>query len=123
MNLKLMPQELEVWYLIPAIRKELSKFFIDNYNFSQKEVAGILGITESAVSQYFKSKRANELKFDNKEKNIIKKYADKIVNDKKNIRKYLFELSNKLRGTKSLCDLHHKQDSSLPHNCRICMGE
>ncbi len=116
-----MPQEIEVWYLIPAIRRELAKCFIDNYNFSQKEIARVLGITEAAVSQYLKSKRASELQFSNKEKIIIKKYADKIVKDNKHSINYLFKLSQELRGTKSLCKFHHKHDPTLAHNCNICM--
>lgn len=122
MPLKLMPQELEVWYLLPSLRKEIAKIFVDEHELSQKEVAGIFGMTESAVSQYLKSKRANELKFSNQELAEIKKYADRIIKDKKNYHKYLFELSKKMRGTKSLCELHKKRDSSLKKDCSLCRG-
>lgn len=115
-----MPQELEVWYLLPSLRKEIAKVFVNEYKISQKEVSGIFGMTESAVSQYLKSKRANELKFSKSELEEIKKYADKIIQDKKNYHKYLFELSKKMRGTKSLCDLHKKRDPSLKSDCSLC---
>ena len=108
--------------MIPAIRRELTKCFIDSYGFSQKRVAGILGITESAVSQYINEKRGGELKFTKNEMEKIKKSADRIVNDKDNIGKYLFELSRELRGTDSLCELHRKHDPSVEGNCKICMG-
>ena len=119
--MKLLPQELEVWYLIPAIRRELTKFFIKKYELTQKQVSEILGLTESAVSQYLKSKRGNELTFNDKELDIINKYADKIIKDKKSIGKHLFSLSIKLRGTSSLCKLHKEQDSSVEKDCKICM--
>tara|TARA_Y100000310_G_scaffold75921_1_gene72322 strand:- start:581 stop:970 length:390 start_codon:yes stop_codon:yes gene_type:complete len=122
-KMKLMPQEVEVWYLIPAIRRELTKCFIGSYDFSQKKVSEVLGITESAVSQYLKEKRGGALKFSKNEMEKITKSADRIVNDSQNARKYLFELSQELRGTESLCKLHCKHDSSIERNCRICVGE
>ena len=115
-----MPQELEVWYLLPSLRKEIAKTLVNEYELSQKKVAEIFGMTESAVSQYLKSKRANELKFSNQELAEIKKYADKIFENKKDYHKYLFELSKRMRGTKSLCELHKKRDSSLRKNCSLC---
>lgn len=119
--MKLMPQEVEVWYLIPAIRRELSKIFIGSYGFSQKKVSDTLGITESAVSQYIKEKRGGELKFNESEMVKIKKYADRIIKDTKNVRKHLFGLSQELRGSESLCKLHKKHDCSVEKNCKDCM--
>jgi len=121
--MKLLPQELEVWYLIPAIRRELTKILTSEYELTQKQVAEILGLTESAVSQYIKSKRGSELSFNNSEVKIIKQYADKIIKDKKNVGKHIFSLSIKLRGTSSLCELHKEQDSSVDKNCKICMSK
>ena len=102
--------------------KLIAKILVNEHELSQKEVAVIFGMTESAVSQYLKSKRANELKFSNQELAEIKKYADKIMQDKKNYHSHLFELSKKMRGTKSLCELHKKRDSSLRKDCSLCHG-
>ncbi|HLD97755.1 MAG TPA: helix-turn-helix domain-containing protein [Candidatus Nanoarchaeia archaeon] len=123
MSLKLMPQEVEVWYLLPSLRKELAKVFIEDHNLSQREVAKILGITESAISQYLKDKRANSLKFTKQDILQIKKTADQIINDRKNSRIYFYELSKKLRGSQSMCDLHKKHDKNLPSNCDMCRRE
>ena len=54
-----MPQQVEVWYIIPAIRKEFARIMIEK-GLSQKEAAEKLGVTEAAVSQYVKKKRATE---------------------------------------------------------------
>ena len=118
-----MPQELEVWYLIPAIRRELAKILTKEYDMSQKKVAGLFGITESAVSQYIKSKRGNELKFSKVERDKIRKTAEKIIKDNENTRKLMFDLSVELRGTQSLCELHKKQDPSIKGDCKICMKD
>ena len=118
--MKLMPQEIEVWYLIPAIRKALAKILIKDFDLSQKQVAVILEITESAVSQYLKEKRANELKFSESEKEEIKRTAKKIIADKKNCNKYVYDLTMKFRGSNNLCKIHKKQDKSLSSTCKIC---
>src|SRR3989338_8060062 len=118
--LKLMPQELEVWYLLPSLRKELAKLFIKDYALSQREVSEILGITESAVSQYLKSKRAKKMKFSSMEMGEIRKTANKIVHDKKNSSIYLYDLSKKLIGSECMCVVHRKHDKNLPEGCSIC---
>ena len=53
--MKLMPQEIEVRYILPALRKELAIEL--SKDMKQKEVANILNITQSALSQYHKEKR------------------------------------------------------------------
>ncbi len=115
-----MPQEIEVRYLIPALRKELTKILMTDFDYSQKEVALVLGLTESAVSQYLAAKRATELKFTSIEKEEIKKTAKKIVLNKKNCNEYLYELTVKLRASQNICKLHKKQDKSLPAACKVC---
>tara|TARA_B100001971_G_C18193180_1_gene539878 strand:+ start:474 stop:833 length:360 start_codon:yes stop_codon:yes gene_type:complete len=118
--MKSMPQEIEVWYLIPALRRELTKIFIEDYDMSQKQVSGILSVTESAVSQYLKSKRAQELKFSEKEVEEIKKTAKLIHEDREHTLEHLYGLCVRLRGCSSLCELHKKHDSNLPKNCDLC---
>ena len=57
-----LPQEIEVWYVIPAIRREFAKGLIKK-GLKQREVARMLGVTDAAVSQYFSSKRGSEVRF------------------------------------------------------------
>jgi predicted transcriptional regulator len=47
----LMPQEVEVWYVIPSIRRELALTMIEKGR-TQKSIAKMLGVTEPAVTQY-----------------------------------------------------------------------
>ncbi|MEK6823666.1 MAG: hypothetical protein AABY06_01400 [Nanoarchaeota archaeon] len=115
-----LPQELEIWYLIPALRRELTKIFISEFKVNQKQISKILGITESAVSQYLSSKRGNELKFSQKEIKEIKKTAQKMIKSKKANEEF-YKLCIKLRGAKSLCNLHRKHDKSISRNCDLCV--
>ncbi|HII17645.1 TPA: transcriptional regulator [Candidatus Woesearchaeota archaeon] len=115
-----MPQEVEVWYLIPSLRRELAKMFISVHGLSQKETAGILGITESAISQYLNSKRAKEMRFSAKDITIIKKAAADIVKDRGNIREHLYRLCLQFKGSKALCDVHQEHDPTVPKDCNLC---
>ncbi|MBW2985357.1 hypothetical protein KY313_01765 [Candidatus Woesearchaeota archaeon] len=117
----IMPQEIEVWYLIPALRKELSRIFIRDYGLAQKKAAELLGISEAAVSQYVKEKRGKEIKFTKSELGEIKDTAAKIVKDKKHSMKYLYEACVTFRGSKTICNLHRKYHKDIPAKCTICV--
>ena len=66
----MMPQEVEVWYVLPAIRRELSKVMktkvvqradvdgeVKEHKITQKEIARMLGVTEPAITQYLLKKK------------------------------------------------------------------
>lgn len=118
--MKSMPQEIEVWYLIPALRRELTKIFIEKYGMNQKQVSDLLRVTESAVSQYIKSKRGQELQFSKEELAQIKKTAALIQGEQEKTLEHLYRLCIQLRGCHSLCELHKKHDSNLPDDCNLC---
>ena len=116
----IMPQEIAVWYVLPSLRREIAKELIKIPGLNQKRAAEILGVTEAAISQYIKSKRASELKFSPHEKKKISQAAKKIATDEKKMRTILYELSKELMGKKSVCKVHRKHDKSLPKRCKIC---
>ncbi len=118
---KIMPQELEVWYLIPALRKELAKIFIKDYGLKQKNAAECLGITEAAISQYLKSKRGNEIKFSEKTMKDIRKSAREIMEDRGDVTKKIYELCVSLRKSKAMCNFHRMRDKKIPKNCEVCL--
>lgn len=79
----LLPQEIEVWYIIPAIRKELAKLLTKDHELSYEKTGNILGISKAAVSQYLSNKRANKVKLNSITKKEIKKSAKIISEDHK----------------------------------------
>lgn len=117
---RLMPQEIEVWYLLPAVRKALAGIFIKDFKLKQKEAASLLGLTESAISQYLKSKRAHELELGKEDLALIKKAAHQMVEDKEHVMEQLYALCRALRGCESMCKLHKKLDPSIKGDCRLC---
>ena len=119
-----MPQEIEVRYILPAIRRELAKIFIQEHRLSQKKAAKILGLTEAAVSQYQHSKRAKEVVFSGSVTEEIKKSAKVILSDrtKPRIVAEMYRISNLTKVRHILCDLHRAQSKGLA-GCNICFDE
>lgn len=55
------PCELIIWYVLPDLRSEITKYLIDNYGLKQTEAAEIFGVTRAAINQYLSSKRGSGL--------------------------------------------------------------
>jgi len=120
-----MPQEIEIRYILPAIRRELAKTLIEEHNLSQKEVAKILGLTEAAISQYQHSKRASQVVFSGNIISEVKSSAKKILADKTSRQRLIAEIyriSNLATVRQILCDIHRSQSKEL-ENCTICFDE
>ncbi len=119
-----MPQEIEVRYILPAIRRELARILIEDHKHSQKETAKILGLTEAAVSQYQHSKRAKEVVFSNEVVKEIESSTKKILKEKTQQRVIaeMYRISNLTNVKHILCDLHRSQSKELD-NCNICFDE
>ena len=112
------PQEIEVWYVLPTIRKELSEELVKQ-GLSQKEIALKLRLTEAAVSQYINEKRANESKLDNDMKGAIQEAAKRITNNS-SIMKEIQDLSKLFWKTKGICKIHMQHDKSIAKTCDLC---
>jgi uncharacterized protein len=115
-----MPQEIEVWYVLPAIRRELSICLKSN-GIRQKKIAEILNLTEPAVSQYLTNKRANEIKFSKEILQDIDELADKILdNNFQSCRLEYHKILNKMRHTGQLCKIH-RQFYPVSDSCEMCI--
>ena len=122
---EIMPQDIEVRYILPAIRRELARIFIQEHKLNQKEAAKILGLTEAAVSQYQHSKRAKEVVFSNNIVDEIKASANRILGEKSNKQRLIAEtyrISNLATVKQILCDIHRAQSKDL-ENCNVCFDE
>ena len=118
-----MPQELEVWYIIPAIRRELAKVLVSERKLSQREVSRLLGITEAAVSQYLKSKRAKEIIFDTTTLAEIRKSADKILESENKtvaIVEEMQRICNFANVQQLMCELHKSMNPEVK-DCDVCI--
>jgi predicted transcriptional regulator len=113
------PQEIEVWYILPAIRKEIT-MSLKEEKLKQKEIASLLGLTESAVSQYIKSKRAQSVLFNQDMKTEIKNSAQTIKEDPNKIQFEIQRLLALVRESDMICKTH-KQFGQISEDCNVCI--
>jgi len=112
-----LPQEIEVWYIIPAIRKELAKFLTKEHNLTFEKTGQILGISKSAVSQYLSNKRAGKLKLPEKIKDEIKKSSRIIVDENNSSVAEMERILRIIRTNKCSCDVCRKYNPEIIKYC------
>jgi len=110
-------QEIEVWYAIPAIRREFALEMLKN-GIKKAEIAKKLGITKAAVSQYLTKKRAQEMKFNKALKREIKKSVKRII-EGENPLKEIQKIISILRKKNFICKFHMSKEK-IEKKCRIC---
>ena len=119
-NRLLQPQEIETFYIIPAIKSQFAETLMKN-GIKQKDVAEILGVTTSTISQYTSKKRGHEVEFDPELRKEVEASAQRIT-DQQSYIKETQHILKFLRSTKTLCTIH-KMFSDVPTNCEpIEMG-
>jgi predicted transcriptional regulator len=101
----ILPQELEVWYILPAIRSEMAKCLASK-GLKHKDVAKLLGITESAISQYLRGDRAQKVKFSKKVISEIENSCNKIITEKDSAQREIQSICALLRKHGTLCEMH-----------------
>ena len=115
------PQEMDVWYVLPAIRREFARALLAQ-GLSQKQVAPLLGVTEASVSHYKKEKRARELVFDEHTKFLIKNAAVRVVAQPQSIFGEIMAIDDELKRNGVFCQLH-KSKSWTPGGCEQVCGQ
>jgi predicted transcriptional regulator len=113
-----LPQEIEVWYIIPAIRRELARGLMKR-GLKQRDIARIMGVTDAAVSHYFSSKRGSDVRLNRRVRAETGASVDRILKG-----------SNIMREIQRLCLLckkdgircHVHKHHGAPRDCRICFG-
>ena len=118
------PCELVVWKVLPTIRKDLCTYLVKKKKMKTKDVAKMLGITDSAVSQYIHKKRATEFALEKKMMPAIEELAEKIAagGQKKSKMEYMKGsciLCRQIRLAGMLCSIH----KGSAKGCTICTGE
>lgn len=146
----MMPQEVEVWYVLPAIRRELAKIMKTkmvtrvndqgekvDHKITQKEIARMLGVTEPAITQYLLKKKGRRSRGDQvvipgpilKE---IDKSADIMIEEYEKARKTgnedIFEdmtreinrIIRVMRDEGVMCEIHKEFCAHVNDSCDAC---
>ena len=115
-----MPQEIEVWYIIPAIRRDMSKI-MHKKGIRQTEIAVILGVTKSAVSQYISSKRASDIKFNDEIMIEINKSVELMIDKKSSAFREIQNICKIITDTSFICKIRKELDNEPLPDCDNCM--
>ncbi|MBI2666859.1 helix-turn-helix domain-containing protein [Candidatus Woesearchaeota archaeon] len=108
------PQEIEVFYVLPSLRKYLA-LALKSRGMKQKDIAVILGITPATISQYASAKRADHIRFTPEVLAQIQASAEK-VKDRLSYLRETQHLLHFIRSSKALCQIH-KLFSEVPDAC------
>ena len=104
--------EVIVTTILPAIRSLITKELLSTYHLTQQEAADLLGLTQPAISQYFRESRGFKVKLLEKQPGIMK-----IINDltkdiaaerlnAKEIQSKFCSICKTVRESKIICRLH-----------------
>jgi predicted transcriptional regulator len=116
----LQPQEVEVYYLLPAVRRELALALKDEGS-DQKAIADLLHLTPAAVSQYINGKRGREIQLPSAFIARIKASARKVKDDA-SCYAALQRLLKDANDSRVLCTIHQRMDKTLPQDCALCFA-
>jgi len=119
MHMSLQPQEVEVFYILPALRRELA-IALKEQGKTQKQIAQLLGVTEAAISQYLNAKRATTI-LPHEFKELVFDAAIKITDKHAMIREIQLLLT-KVRNNGFICKLHEQFTADIPKGCDLCYG-
>ena len=109
------PQEIEVWYVIPAIRKAFALELI-KAGLPQKKIAQMLDVTEAAITQYKNEKRAQQVVFNEAITAEIKKSALTLRNTPEALFQEIMRIGKLVKSTGLFCELHRSK-CATPDEC------
>jgi predicted transcriptional regulator len=125
----LLPSEIESKLLIPAVRAILSKELVIEKGLKEEEVAGMLGITQAAVSNYLRGTRGDnelisKLMSLSEIMSMIKEISDDLSTNRaytaKTLSKFI-ALCNYMRYSLIICDAHHSLERNIDEKvCEQC---
>ena len=112
-----LPQEIEVWYIIPAIRKEFSRVLTQKHKLTFEKAGAILGISKAAISQYLGNKRAGKIKLPGEIKKEITKSAAILMKDNKRAVKEIMRILKLMKSKGCSCGVCKKFNYGILTQC------
>jgi len=119
------PQEIEVWYVLPAVRRELA-LELKRLGLTHSDIAKKLFVTNAAVSQYLSGKRAKKSSSEitNAIKNVVLESSKRIALGESNAVCEVTVIAKKIWEDKLVCRLHKQHAKNLlPKNCDWCFKQ
>ena len=125
----ILPCEVAVKSLVPALRSAIARELTQTYGLKQKDVANLLGVTQTAVSKYTRHVRGTVLKIEGVEE--VQPTLKEIVVSLANGRMSKYELAAKfcvaceiIRQKGLMCELCKLSDPTIDvQQCFVCHSD
>jgi len=124
----MIPCEIAVKSVIPAIRACVAKELTQTYKMRQNDVANRLGITQTAISKYVRDVRGHVIRIDQTEeiRSMMNKIVSQAANEKISRTQLTLgfcEVCKMVRRNGIMCELCKRSDPVLDIGlCRVCMS-
>ncbi len=113
-----MPQEITTWYIIPAVKREFAKEMIRR-GLTQRKAAEKLGLTEAAVSQYIKQKRAADVELGLGVMKMIEVAVTNVLEKNQDVFAEMYRIVKSCEDDQTMCKIHMLFEE-VPKGCDVC---
>lgn len=126
-NRLILPCEIAVKSVIPAIKATMAKELVRTHGLKQDQVAEILGVSQSAVSKYTRQVRGHVIKIDNVEgiQPLINNMINLLVNGSSKRAEFLglfCQICIIIRKNGLMCPFCQKTDPKIKlEGCGFCL--
>ncbi|MCW4041913.1 MAG: hypothetical protein NWE83_14325 [Candidatus Bathyarchaeota archaeon] len=121
------PCEFAVRSVVPALRALVAQELSSSYHLKQDDIASLLGITQSAVSQYLRHVRGRAVNIEeiNEINKITQTLAMGLANSnlsQRQITRQYCRACQIIREKRLLCQVHQRLDKTFDiDNCDACI--
>ena len=125
----LIPCEIAVRSVIPALRAYVAKELTRSYDLKQTDVAKLLGITQTAVSKYTRHVRGTVIHVEkiDEVQVIVKEICASLVSKdmpRNELVRQFCTACRAIRQKRLMCELCKRTDPTISiHECVICISE
>jgi predicted transcriptional regulator len=113
-----LPQEIETWYIIPALRRDISKCLANEFKVSYEKIGMTLGVSKAAISQYMKGKRASKIKLPVEISSQLMKSCKLMIDNKSTSPVEINRLLKFIRDKNLRCEICGQLKEGLLDDCK-----
>ena len=123
----LVPCEVAVRCILPAVRAMIAKELMMKHKLKQVETAELLGVSQPAISLYFRERRGKAIDLENESDvtSLIEDLATSLAKDNSSPEDFIFafcEICAAIREKGLMCKLHKAFDPTIDiEKCGICL--
>lgn len=122
----LVPCEISIKCILPAVRALIAKELMTKYELKQVEAAKLLGVSQPAVSLYYRQMRGKAIDLENDAEimNLIENLAAFLSKGEPSHRDFIpmfCEICRAIRAKGLMCKLHKAFDPAIDiEKCELC---